>query len=259
MTSPRHTAALTCLATLLSAAAWGQTPPERVGPPAQEDALGPRVFTVQADQGLEDSATESAEPVATAQAAPRGQRLREQRRQVAEARLEEAHGQQRRISRFLHPIPEVRQFQSSLVAPMTPSFRPLRMQDPVQMFQPSSTFSHVLRQADENAEDAQREIAVLSQPATDDPPLAEHRPVEAIDAELRLTEFRLRSAQLRLRQLENQSRLTYSLLYANLGAKLRTEILSHELATKRLQQERDQQLRPAKPAGATRERTVAGR
>lgn len=244
--SRRLTARLS--AGLLGAAAWmagaaasAQSLPERVGRQSSDGGEA-RVVEVaaavaQRNQGAATTPSRSAAGVRQATAVD--QQL-EERRLLAEQQLLQADRQLERLSQYNTMVPPGA-LQGSLVVPMTPSYSPERMAEPVQMFLPSSTFAHVQAEAELARERAVRELGVLEQsPTLQGDPAPSPERLEQVRQEYVQSQFLLRTAQIRLQQLENATQLTYSTLYPELSDLVEREILSEELRSRRLGQELEQ-------------------
>lgn len=260
---------LACLALLLLASQASAQPAQRLGP---TNDRGPRPLVVDVQQ---DAQARPASPAATARdESPHSARQRlEQQRQVLEAKLLCSQRQLDRVQQYnLHARPGTMSFENSAVLPPSPTLGPVRTSDPVQLFEPRSSFSHVLAAAERNEEAARLELQVVENQlqgadsqqsgpptpaapgATTATPAAQSaaEPVSPertrqVEQELRLAEFRYQSAQSRLDRLQKLGRLTYSQFHSNLSDKLHLEVLQSRLERDRLQSLQQQILQDRRP------------
>ena len=216
-----------CLAlavTIFAAPVSAQTA-VRVGPQSAVGTARPKVVEVQANEPVaKDTATE------TAASAPTNVTALSQAAKFAAAKLEVAERQLARLGPYnLYAQPGEMIYTESDVLPPAQQIRPVRVGAGVQLFQPDSSFSHVIQKALDN----RRQSALELEAERLNPPVKrEPRSAEAIGAELRLLDAQQANVQRRMQQLSNMSSATYSSLYRNLGDKL-------ELQAYRLQLQRE--------------------
>lgn len=223
-----------------TAFAQSSAPASRVGPQPLGDPLGPRVVEVQGE--------EPAAPVTASSAAAPTRPAASVLQQVAAARATVAARQLDRLAPYnQHALPGAAVYLQSQVLPPATTIRPSRTGAPVQLFQPGSTFSHVIERAATNRRIAELEVAAETART------AETRAKEAadaattprnrseIEADLAANAARMDSARLRLAQLQALSRITYSQLYQNLGDKLQLEVYEAQVMQRALLQERQRQ------------------
>jgi hypothetical protein len=257
---------LGCLSLLLLADQAAAQSARRLGP---TDDSGPRPLVVDVQRDV-PAAPAPAAATAGSQSPSDRQRL-EQRQHVLQAKLLYAQQQLDRVRQYnLHARPGTMSFENSAVLPPSPTLGPVRTSDPVQLYEPRSSLSHVLAAAEQNREAAQLELQVVEnqlksanspeggqataplQQAGPDQPAATNEPVSPqrirqVEQELRLAEFRYRSAQARLEKLQGLGRLTYSQFHSNLNDKLRLEVLQTRLERDRLQSLQQQILPRQRP------------
>ncbi|MCA9175183.1 MAG: hypothetical protein KDB14_11930 [Planctomycetales bacterium] len=224
-----RTFASCALCALIVSNAFAQDGARRLGPTSILRSHSPRVVEVQAKEPArgevsdETPAAKSAEPAAPSTL-----------EQLAAARLEVAQRQIERLAPYnQYALPGQGVYLQSQVLPPAEMIEPVRTGDPVQLFQPGSTFSHVLRRAGENEELAaltlQAEAAKSAAAQSAVPAEPVQRSEAEIAADLQLTEAKLASAQARLAQLESLSQAAYSQLFRNLGDKLQLEVYEAQL------------------------------
>jgi hypothetical protein len=172
---------------------------------------------------------------------------------VAEKRVEFARQQVADLARYnVWAPPQDQPPMAVRMLPHSVSYSPVDVADPVQSFEPRSTFAHVSVASDRELTAAELQLATLIAERDVAKTRGQNENVAAaptssddgtqlayIEASLQRERFLAESAELRLAQLSKLSELTYSGLYPTLYRKLELERLGHELAVQSLEHERD--------------------
>ena len=207
----------------------------RVGPEAVASPRSPRVVEVQASEPVRAEISDTPSTAPTALPPSRGQQLAEAKAFVAQAQLDRLGG----FNQYAQP--GATGYQVADVLPPAGGIAPARTGAPVRLFQPGSTFSHVLQKAGENRHLAELKVAAEAA-KTEATRLAEAkqqqlRTPNEVARDLELNAAKLQSAQQRMEQLQRLSAATYSQLYQNLGDKLQLEIYEAGLQQQALVEE----------------------
>ena len=217
---------LTLVGGLCAATASAQNDPaSRLGPQSIVNSSGPRVVEVRAEQADTEQVS-VAKPAMSGPAQPVSVL-----QQVAAARAEVAARQLDRLAPYnQHALPGAAVYMQSQVLPPATTIRPSRTGAPVQLFQPGSSFSHVIERAEMNQQSAQLELAAEAARSGEAQGTNPSKRSQAeVEADLAANAARLELAQLRMAQLQSLSRVSYSQLYRNLGDKLQLEIHQAQL------------------------------
>ncbi len=172
--------------------------------------------------------------------------------ELLEARLESNRERRERLAEYnFYAAPETAGFSPTDIWPGIETYNPVTVAGPVRSFSPRSSFAHVLAAVQRETEEVEAELEVvqrkrqeLSTAAGDSSQLvvadwprdqaSRDERMATAEAELQLAEFRRRSYEARLTQVDELSRLTYLGGFRDLRERIRLGQLQQELRSEDL-------------------------